>query len=111
MAAPQGVRTHVLSGTGTLGEVLSASDGVTGYAAGQLVLTSGTITVQCQGSFDGGSTWVALQLVNMNDATTATGVSASGIHRADVGAIPRFRWQVTAASSPVGFFYECIREG
>lgn len=103
MAAYEGGEEYTVSGTGTLGGLRSI-ESVTGYAGCQLVNAfSGTI--QCQVSFDAGVTFVAIQIVNMADGTTSTGITAAGVYRADVGSMRRFRWQCSAYTSGTPLFY------
>lgn len=106
------VPSYPVTATGILGPVSSASDTVTGYAAGQLTSAAFSATIQCQGSFDNGTTWVALQIVNMADGTTSTGITANGIYRADVGGVPRHRWYCSAfASATSAKFFPTKRQG
>ena len=112
MTALANVPALPVTATGALTDWLSASDAITGYAGAQLTATAFTGTVQCQGSFDGGTTSVALQLVNLADGTTGTGITAAGCYRADVGTVPRFRWYCSAFTGATSaYLYTTIREG
>lgn len=107
------VPSYPVTATGRLGPIGSASDTVTGYAGAQLVSASLTsVTIQCQGSFDGGTTWVALQIVNMADGTTSTGITANGIYRVDVGCVPRYQWYCSDFGSATSAkLYQTKRQG
>lgn len=112
MAELPHVPSYAVTATGTIGPVSSASDTTTGYASAQLTSAAFSATIQCQGSFDGGTTWVALQVVNLNDGTTATSITANGIYRADVGGVPQHRWQCTAFTSATSAkLYPTKRQG
>jgi len=107
-----GVNSFAVTSTSSTSGALTASSAFTGYSCAQLVSSAFTGTVQCQGSNDGGTTWVALQLVNLADGTTGTGITANGIYRADVGAVAQFRWQCSAfTSATAATLYYTIREG
>lgn len=113
MAVWTGGEERVITATGVIGENHSASDTVTGYAGCQVVGAM-TGTILCEASFDAGTTWIALALVNMNSGaaiTGSTGITAAGIYRADVGAMPRYRWRCSALSSGTPSFYPSAREG
>ena len=107
--------SFAVTSTSSASDPLSASNAVTGYSTMQLVATAFSGVIQCQGSADGGVTYSALALVNMNDGTTIdgdTGVTAAGIYRADVGGVPLHRWKCstfTSATAAVG--YVSVREG
>lgn len=106
------VPSYPVTATGRLGPIGSASDTVTGYAGAQLVAVAFNGTIQCQGSFDGGTTWVALQIVNMADGTTSTGITSVGIYRADVGCVPRYQWYCsTFNSANTAKLYPTKRQG
>lgn len=103
---------YAVTATGVLGvEKRSASDTVTGYATAQAIGTWTSLTVQCEGTNDN-STWVALQLTNLNSGATGTGITATGIYRADVGGVHRYRWNCSVFSSATGAkLYPSVREG
>ena len=101
-----------ITSTSSATDNMSASSSLTGYTGCQIVASAINATVQCQGSFDGGITWEALQLVNMNDATNSTGATAAGIYRADVGGVHQFRWKCSAFTSATSATaYITVREG
>lgn len=112
MAGWTGVPEIAVTATGALTEWLSASDSLTGYAAVQLESTAFSGTIQCQASANAGVNSVALQIVNLNDGTTGTGITADGYYRADVGGVARYRWYCSAfTSATAAYIYPTVREG
>ena len=113
MASYDNIEELAVTATGVLGQAARSSGrAVTGYASAQLKATAFSGTIQCQGSFDNGTTWVALQIVNLADGTTGTGITAAGLYRVDVGGVPRYRWNCTSFSSATSaYLYPTVRVG
>lgn len=108
MAASPTVRRFTVSSTDSTSGPQSSSDSLTGYASLQLVGTL-SLTVQCQVSLDGGTTWTAVLCTNMQDAATSISCATEGIwYRADVGGAPLYRWKCSAYTSgtPVAHYTE-----
>lgn len=105
MADYDGIPGIPVTATGTLTEPLSTSDELPGYATVQATGTWTSLTVLCEGSNDGGSTWVALQLTNLTSGATiagGTGITGTGLYRIDVGGVHRYRFRCSAFSSATG---------
>ena len=112
MAGWEGVPEKAVTATGALTEWLSASDSLTGYAGVHFHATAFSGTIQCQVSGNAGANSHAVQIVNMTDGTTGTGITASGAYRADVGAMARYRWYCSAfTSATAAYIYPTVREG